>query len=98
MFPKKQALPGAEREFPGVNRNGNFRLVPENSEKIIFEKFKRGKETASEIRGTGLGLAIAKAVVEAHGGRVWIESEGRATGTTFCFVIPPGEEAASTGN
>ncbi len=50
----------------------------------VFDRFWR-KGTTSQ-KGTGLGLFIAKAIVEAHGGRIWVESEpGR--GTTFCFTL-----------
>lgn len=60
--------------------------IPEEAQKDIFQKFKRGNNV-SGIKGTGLGLAIVKASVEAHGGEVWLESK-EGEGTTFYFTLP----------
>ena len=54
----------------------------------IFERFYQGRTKAKHATpGSGLGLALAKKVVEAHGGRIWIESEAKK-GTTVRFVLP----------
>ena len=54
----------------------------------VFEQFYRGEKSRSRATGgAGLGLAIAKGIVEAHDGRIWIESK-LGQGTHFCFTVP----------
>lgn len=56
----------------------------------LFQKFVRAKDAgAVNAHGTGLGLYVAKTYVNAHGGRIWAESEGRGKGTTFSVSLPP---------
>jgi signal transduction histidine kinase len=53
---------------------------------LLFERFRR-LEGATQREGTGLGLSIAKAIVVAHGGKIWAESR-RGQGSTFFFTVP----------
>ena len=53
----------------------------------IFRKFS-GAEGGGERDDTGLGLAICKGIVEAHGGRIWAESDGLGRGARFIFTLP----------
>ena len=62
--------------------------IPENKIDLVFEKFKQaGRGDEGEKKGSGLGLAICKAIVEAHGGEIGVESE-LAEGSIFWFRIP----------
>jgi len=59
----------------------------------LFVKFQRipQKLDAAKVKGTGLGLAITKEIVEAHSGRIWIESE-QGSGAKFFFTLPVYDE------
>ncbi|HEY4979838.1 MAG TPA: ATP-binding protein, partial [Candidatus Acidoferrum sp.] len=62
--------------------------IPQSDQPRIFERFYRVDAARSrEAGGTGLGLAIAKHLIEAHGGRIWVESEV-AIGSKFHFSVP----------
>ncbi|MDE2903092.1 MAG: response regulator [Chloroflexota bacterium] len=55
----------------------------------LFSKFSRlNYDNGPEVEGYGLGLAISRGVVEAHGGRIWAESDGEGKGTRFTFTLP----------
>lgn len=55
----------------------------------LFKKFSRGEGSfLVHTEGTGLGLYVAKMNVDAHGGKIWAESEGEGKGATFLFSIP----------
>jgi len=77
------ARPAADELVVSVSDDGPG--IPPEDLPRVFERFWRGKRPGYE--GSGLGLAIARAIVEAHGGRIWVESEVGA-GTTFSFALP----------
>jgi signal transduction histidine kinase len=51
----------------------------------VFDLFER---LDPAVEGTGMGLAMVKRIVEVHGGRIWVESEGAGKGTTFWWTLP----------
>ena len=65
-------------------RDNGMGIRKEDQPKIfgLFERLNPG------IPGTGIGLATVKRIIEAHGGKIWVESEGAGMGATFWFTLP----------
>ncbi len=53
----------------------------------IFDRFYRAAESVNKTKGAGLGLFLARSIVEAHGGRMWVDSKSTA-GARICFSLP----------
>jgi two-component system, NtrC family, sensor histidine kinase KinB len=71
-----------------VSVKDSGRGIPRDAVEVIFDKFVQIKQATDATPGSvGLGLAIAKEVVEAHGGKIWVESS-IGQGSTFFFTIP----------
>lgn len=62
--------------------------IPTSVMPHLFEKFKRNHRTSEQVGGTGLGLYLCKAIVQAHGGNIWVTSK-EGEGSTFGFTIQP---------
>lgn len=66
-------------------------IPPEHREKIFDRFYQIDSSLARQSSGAGLGLAICKGLVEAHGGRIWVEPTDR--GAVFAFTLPVGQSA-----
>ncbi len=63
--------------------------IDQANQERIFNAFEQVDGSSSrKYEGTGLGLSLTKKLVELHGGKIWVESEGENKGSTFRFVIP----------
>jgi signal transduction histidine kinase len=71
----------------GVSDTGQG-ISPDNLEQV-FERFFQER---AHNAGVGIGLTLCRAIVEAHGGRIWASSPGSGQGSTFQFVLPAVEE------
>jgi two-component system sensor histidine kinase KdpD len=79
----------AARQVPGaieVSVQDDGPSIPPEHQLRLFDKFYRA-DAPTAAPGSGIGLAISKGLVEAHGGRIWVESEP-GSGTTFRFTLP----------
>jgi signal transduction histidine kinase len=91
----KYSPEGGTVEVVGEQANGSVRVsvrdhgvgIPAEQQDRIFTKFYRGDASTSGIAGSGLGLAFARAVIEAHGGRMGFTST-RGGGSTFFLELP----------
>ncbi|HKY27803.1 MAG TPA: DUF4118 domain-containing protein [Pyrinomonadaceae bacterium] len=87
--PEGMVTMSVEDEGTGIQRDMRER---------VFDKFFRasrdGDVTTHQPSGTGMGLAIAKGIVEAHDGKIWIESGRNGKGTRVVFTLPIGDDDA----
>jgi K+-sensing histidine kinase KdpD len=78
------------------------RGIPPELRERVFDKFFRatndGAASLGRPKGLGMGLAIARGIVEAHGGRIWIENGERSKGTRIVFIVPIGDEEPDQSN
>ena len=85
----KEVLIGVADRGPGI---------PADEAGRVFDRFYHvERRLAGRGEGMGLGLAICKGLVEAHGGRIWVESEV-GKGSTFCFTLPVGAATKEEGD
>ena len=91
----KYSPPGSPVGISAERRGGKIVIgvsdrgpgIADNERARIFDRFFRGRRHRFDTKGTGMGLAIAKGIVEAHGGRIWVESEA-GQGSVFYFSLP----------
>ncbi|MBI2883082.1 MAG: HAMP domain-containing protein [Chloroflexi bacterium] len=86
--PAPASKPALSDSFVVVSVEDTGSGIPEEALPYVFERFYRVDKSRSRASGgSGIGLAIVKQLVEAHGGKVWAESE-LGKGSRFCFRLP----------
>ena len=67
--------------------------IPAEEREKVFDKFQQLRSTRTQHQGgTGLGLSIASGIIEAHGGKIWVEAGDNGQGCNFQFFVPLGQE------
>jgi PAS domain S-box-containing protein len=84
---KVEAKMGAKELIVSVSDTG-IGIAPDEQEKIFEEFYQSGSTIVDKTPGTGLGLSLTRRMVEMHGGRIWVESEGLNKGSRFTFTVP----------
>jgi PAS domain S-box-containing protein len=89
----KSAVTSGRQSFVQVSVADTGIGIPKEMQEAIFDKFYQASSTTKGVReGTGLGLPITKALIELHGGRIWVNSEP-GKGSKFTFTLAADERA-----
>ncbi len=99
----KYSRPGAAIRISGVVSGASVVLtvwnegseIPEEERDRLFDRFYRGSKDRNNVEGTGLGLSIARAIVEAHKGKIWLDME--PFGPAFRLQLPFGATGTAAG-
>lgn len=92
VFAKREGedmVAGVSDQGPGI--------PPEEQEKLFVRFYRMEQSVRSGVEGIGLGLSVCRTLVEAHGGRIWVESQP-GQGSTFYFAIPIEARPNAAGN
>jgi signal transduction histidine kinase len=79
--------PGGPGKPPVLYVRDNGIGIPQEQCDAIFTLFRKLDPRSD---GSGIGLSLVRRIIEAHDGRVWVESEGSGAGASFCFTLPAG--------
>ena len=85
------------RDYVAITVKDNGPGISKKDLPFIFDRHYRGKTVGEGVKGSGLGLSIVKAVVEAHGGKIDVESE-EGQGSSFTLRLPLGQASEDTAN
>lgn len=80
-----------------VSDNG-IGIKKEIQKRLFVRFFQVDSSISRKYGGTGLGLSICKGIIEAHGGRIWVNSAGLGKGSTFSFTLPMGNPKQASNN
>jgi len=83
----KVSLSGDKKRLEFSVQDNGIGIPKDQQDKMFTKFFRASNATKMESEGSGLGLFITKNIIEAHGGRIWFESE-EGKGTTFHFTVP----------
>ena len=84
---KRRTVANAAADGGRVSVNDKGIGISKEKIKELFAPFKRLVDQSEHAKGLGLGLVVCKRLVEAHGGKIWAESEA-GKGSTFHFTLP----------